>query len=317
MLIVPAYNLVFCDDCPEPNLIAPCTCNSISITCSGEEPIELEKIFENLKNKLNEKQKYFYELVINNTVITELTDNMFKDIKFHTIFIHGAHSLRKIHEKAFQGTKAHTKLFVLKKCKNFDSLELFDILNSFENIETISISNINLTEIPAHIFKPLKKLYSVAFIGPNFERIGEKAFEELRTIRFIDIVNTSISYIPDNIFVFKSSDIRLHIGLFYNQINGTGFSAGAFANIGRPAKIHFMGFIDDNDSDRIKFLDKNVFQPFLDANKDNKIVLKYEVLDCNDCRNQWLKNAEYANRVYLLRCSNERPFDSEENFISC
>ena len=167
-------------------------------------------------------------------------------------------------------------------------------------------------------FKENPRLYSVAFVGQNFQSIGEKAFHELNRITFIDIINTSISQIPDNIFVFKNSDIKLNIGLFYNQMDGTSFSAGAFTNIGRPADFHYMGVVDDLDSDRIKFLDQKVFEPFFKANKQNMVVLKYEVLDCNDCRNKWLRDKpEYGNRVEILRCSNRRTFDSQDNFASC
>lgn len=296
----------------------PCSCHNYVISCGGEQEIDLEAMFERLSKKLPKRKKHFDELYINNTVITELGENITKDITFHTIFIDSAQNLKRIDKNAFKGTADNVKVFVLKKCQNFDSLELFDVLNGFPKMETIHVGNTKLTGIPSNAFRTLPNIYSIAFYGESIKTIGEKAFHDLKTIRFIDIVNTSLSYIPDNVFVFEKSERKVGICLFYNQLEGNGFSAGALAHIGRPAEFHFMGHLESENSDKIKFLDQNSFEPFFKADPHNTVVFKYEVLDCNDCRNKWLKTTpEYGNRVTPLKCSNGIKFDSQANFAKC
>ena len=250
--IIMIQNILPSQQCPSPQMLEPCTCDDTedaTIICGGDQPIDLESVFDKL-SKLTKKKKYFEELLIRNTAITELKENVIKDVKFEKIFIDRAHSLRRIDPNAFIGSVSNLKDFVIRKCENFDSFDIWTLLNNLENIETINMGDTKITEIPDNAFKGLKKLKSFVIIGESVKRIGVNPFKGLHRIKYIDFINTSISYIPDDAFHFDSSEIRVKIGLFYNKLNGSGFAADAFSHIDRPASVLYMGYIDEENSDR-------------------------------------------------------------------
>ena len=102
-------------DCPNSNLLKPCTCVEGYryvgyITCEGKEDIDLVKIFQTLGKNLWEPGKHFKSINLKNQFITELKENTFSDITFDEINIYGCSKLKKIHINAFNTTDQVTTL---------------------------------------------------------------------------------------------------------------------------------------------------------------------------------------------------------------
>jgi hypothetical protein len=69
----------------------------------------------------------------------------------------------------------------------------------------------------------------------------------------------------------------------------------------------------------MKFLDQNIFLPFLKSNVENKILFgSSNDFDCDDCRSFWLKKEpKYSNRTDLTYCSNGKAYSDSTNFAKC
>ena len=201
---------------------------------------------------------------------------------------------------------------------------LFDILNKLRNIELIHLENLaKLEEILTEAFKVLKKLHAVTIKGKNIKKINEKAFWNLNSMGHLEIIDTSLDKIGENIFVFsKPAEHMLTIGLYNNaNLPCTGFQPGTFINIGRPTTIDFSGYhyVEEHNKKQMTCLPENVFKPFLEKHEWNDIDL-YEIdFDCNNCDNAWVKKApeEMQDRMYSIACEGGHHITDDEAFKSC
>ena len=68
----------------------------------------------------------------------------------------------------------------------------------------------------------------------------------------------------------------------------------------------------------IQYLDQKVFEPFLLTKAANKIQKWTGSLNCDDCRNYWMKkNPSLFKKFVNPQCSNEYAVDNPENFKKC
>ena len=81
----------------------------------------------------------------------------------------------------------------------------------------------------------------------------------------INLVN-NINYLSKNSFCFRNKNYKiLLIDLTNNQLNQSSFALSSLINFKRPKKLYLM-------PNQIKYL-KEVFKPFLNANKLNTIKI--------------------------------------------
>jgi len=55
---------------PAPEILNPCKCGSIEISCGSNNVFNLKEIFKAIDQKLNESEKHFAKFYLNNTEIT-------------------------------------------------------------------------------------------------------------------------------------------------------------------------------------------------------------------------------------------------------
>ncbi len=195
----------------------PCTCaqkqnpsNSAQITCGGYEKINLKNIFEKLSINLEESKKYFSTFVLNNTAVTELTENLFKDITFEAIEIREAYNLSHIHKNAFNAMINGIESLAVVSTPLKNSLPFYNIFTSIslmKNLKTFIIFNTSITEIPNNAFQPLNgiqsKLWSIVIHWNKLKKIGNNAFQNLPSLINLELDNNSLNHISQNAFNFS------------------------------------------------------------------------------------------------------------------
>ncbi len=324
ILIINSINK-FSAECPKPEYLLPCYCDSYekndTISCGGNENFDLKFFFEKLSQQLKREEKIFYKFYLNNTSITDLKENTFSDITFEEIFIQNALKLSSIHLNAFNSTNSITKRVYITYTPISYSLnqDIFHVLSLMENIEDIRLLSTNLTEIPSNAFKPVNgfqdKLKIVSFWNSSIHKLGDNAFSNLNSVTDLILSQNSINFIPANAFRFENqSKDSLTVDLNNNPLNGSSFELNSFLNIKRPTNLLLFS---DPSVGNLTYLDERIFLPFLSLN-ENKINLKNQNIDCNDCRSYWLnKNHQFIERIVNLKCNNGKSFMDENNFSNC
>ena len=208
---------------------------------------------------------------------------------------------------------------------------IFDILNKFTNTEIISLydNGLNKTPIPSNAFTKLKRLKRFEVRQQQFSRISSGAFN-VDNIENIEFFWTNISVIEDNaFFTQKTSDNGLVLNLMDNPLLcSETFADKAFSYIHKPNKLYLGHYVPDNDYWKtcIKYLPEKTFLPFLQISDKNRLVLNWiddYHLDCNDCRNAWLKNnpneLKKVNEGYfaLQYDKSNKKLDDNDNFKNC
>ena len=303
--------LLFCIDiissvCPNSNLIAPCTCDHDQFTCNDNDDLDLVKLFQTLANNLNKTQKHFKDFWIKNRFITELKENTFSDITFDTIFILSSSQLKSIHRNAFNTTDSVTTEIYIRSNPLLTSPDnsIFEAVSKFVRATVIDMSNNNITEIPSNAFQDIvgeqDQLKHLLLSGESFGKLGNNAFSQLKNLTYPDMSQTSIYFIPENAFEFnEDSEQQLTIDLTYNRfLDNSGFSMNSLTRFRRPTKIYLP--------ENFRYLDKDIFLPFLTSNNLNRIQLSVNSIDCWDCRNQWIQNdSNLVTQISPWTCSND------------
>ncbi len=312
--------------CPKPETIHPCKCDDNGIKCGGNDKLNLKQIFESMDQQLADNEKHFNGFFLNNTAITQLDDNTFYDITFDEIRIIKAEKLTSINSHAFTATNFVTKKFITDNTPLTNYPPNYDIFNSLSmisNIEHIQMERTNITEIPSYAFQPLNgfqnKLKAIYIGYGPLKKVANYAFYNLNSLVALGLYNSLIDFIPSNAFHFrKESKKPMDILISNNQLNDSSFETNAFNNIKREAAL----FLDGNP--KITYLDEKIFAPFFDLNVNNTVELRYNYLDCNDCRSFWLKKYigiirdehGYHHRV-SDQCTNGKNFLDTNNFANC
>ena len=313
--------------CPKQDLFQSCVCqddpllskNKSIISCIGTQIIDLGKLFENLSQNLSQSEKQFYSFHLQNTAITELKDNTFKDITFEAIVITCSH-LTKINKNSFNGTGNFTSSFYSYNSPL--SSDIFEIVKKFTALRQLGLYYNNFTEIPSNAFKPLsgnqEHLEQISISGMKIKKLSPYSFSGLTNLSSVNLYDTSIDFIPDNTFANeKSLNQTLNIGLYNNPyLNGSSFAINSLANIRKDISLSLSGYQLFQWPSNITYLNEKVFLPFLMAKEKTGILLNS--LNCSDCRNYWLvKNKNLSPRINNLRCSNSQNLLSASNFKKC
>ena len=131
----------------------------MSITCNGIAFNELIKMFELFQKYFNNSDKHFDEFYLNNTLITHLPSNVFKDSTFEEISIENNEKLKTIDKNAFNSSNSYIKRVFIKNnpvlSEGLDN-SLFKALSELKNMEEIWFWNNNITEIPENAFNGTK-----------------------------------------------------------------------------------------------------------------------------------------------------------------
>ena len=274
-----------------------------------------------MSKNLRTSDKHFWKFYLDNTAITELKENTFSDITFDDIFIYQCTNLTKINPNAFNKTRLVTKSLTINNNPVLSSPDnsIFEMFTKFVNLQTLYVQGNNITEIPTNAFRPTvgnqDKLTNLHIIGDKVKKIGDNAFASLNSLQYLGIFDTSIDSIPEYAFNFeKDSVTSLTIALARNtKLTSAGFHKNSLIHIKRAT---FLGV--GNGANNFEYLDETTFMGFLNQTSANIINMLYTNMDCNNCKNYWLrKHPKLLSQLYYLKCSNGKQFDDPANFSSC
>ena len=282
------------------------------------------QIFETLGKQLPKTGKHFKEFYLGNAFITELKENTYSDITFNAITIENNSNLKTIHRNAFNTTDQVTYYisFMFNPKLTSPDNSLFEALGKFAKLAHIYLCFNNITEIPSNAFGNVlgKKLAILFLRGKSIKKFENHALFYLKNLKFINILDTSIEYFPENAFEFKDElNETLFIQLELNKLlNSSGFSQDSLTKFKRPTSIELLqGF---------PYLDEKPFYRFLRANAKNSLQLTQVSLNCSDCRNYWLIREQalgYQQLIldtrigYETKCLNGKSLNDTGNFIGC
>ncbi|XP_054158397.1 uncharacterized protein LOC128956707 [Oppia nitens] len=318
-------NLPVSSSCPQNEaLVRPCRCEYGIIICHDQTGVRIKEMFAHLSNQLEYINRHIHMVQISGIAITQLPDNVFSDITVNEIVIRDAPKLRTISDTAFKGTKLFTKRLVIHNCPQLQVDTLWTLINKLREVSSMKLCELeNLREIPTLAFKELNKLRQLLICGPSVRTLHEKAFFKLTSLARLDIVNTGLTRLHDNSFVFEHpSRHMLTIGLFDNrQLTAEGLSAHTFAHMGRPVSLDFSGYNFESVHYRrqMPVIHEHVFRPFFKAHELNDINLYGQEFECQNCKNVWLKKEVSLHEKLLgLRCIiQSRQLMDVLNFKSC
>ena len=97
-------------------------------------------------------------------------------------------------------------------------------------------------------------------------------------------------------------------------LNRSGISEHSLEKLKRPTIVD----LDPPSSNYFSYLDQKIFQTFLMANAKNQIEMSEWSLNCNDCRNYWLKRESgFLKQLIKSKCSSGKDLNDTANFINC
>jgi Leucine-rich repeat (LRR) protein len=309
--------LVYCQDCPKPEILEPCICKDRNISCGDNGIIDLKAIFHRLDSELEDGKKHFKQFFLYNIAISELAENTFGNITFDSITIGSAINLSLIHTNAFTAMNHVLKSFYVYDTllKNFPpNYDIFTALSHMTQIEIIAITYSKLEEIPENSFQPLSgqqnNLTKLQFFNNNIKKIGNNAFQHLSSLKELNLYHNQIDHIQKDSFKFLNKTALSELVMGSNLLNSSSFESGALSYLTGPLFLE-LG------SDNLKFFDQQIFEIFFLNNEENRI--REDNLDCEDCRSYWLfKNQKFANQIQRLNCANGyKLFSDKTNFQKC
>lgn len=276
LLICQIISQVLSGKCPPEEVSDPCVCEQQTIRCEGNQSIDLKSLFNNISKSLTKDEKNFQFFVLNNNGIKRLENNTFKDITFRFVTIIDVQSLQTIDPNAFDGTSEMIETFEMSGENSLkDMSQLFRVLNSFKNVISMTLNIYGLESLPSYAFYGLKRLQDLT------------------------LTNTQLSHLSDNCLHFETnSDQSLIIDLSDNNLTEFSFERNSLLGVKRPLELDLR----DN---KLTFLEKNIFKPFLLSDINNAINLSANPLNCSDCRLQWLVEDKhiFESNVLEARCA--------------
>jgi Leucine-rich repeat (LRR) protein len=190
----------------------PCKClnlyeKSPEVICEGH-------FIRNLH--LNLKDEKFSTLKIQKTNIKSINDNEFIEAEFENVKIDGNRNLINIDENAFN---KHPKYLTIEKNKKLTEENLYSLAKMLSSTRTIIYRHSSIKAVPKNAFANsinnfLERLYlndnQIKVINPN-------SFNYLSKLRFLDLKNNLIVYLPED--AFSRNDQLEEIDLQNNRIN--------------------------------------------------------------------------------------------------
>ncbi len=296
-------------------MLKPCTCSYEHIDCGGSNPLDLKSLFHGLSTKLEKGKKHFKQLYLTNTAIKEIPEKAFEEITFDEIWFYNMTNLSLIHTNAFKGIDSELIEFSVfnTSLKNSPpNHDIFAAISSMGNIKMLQIFHCLIEEIPENAFNGTQNnLTAINLYDNKITKIGNNAFKELNSLSYLDLKENKLDHISENAFSFsKSNDELFRLFLYKNSLNSSSFEKGSFNNLNRPTILILSDWEKLNN---ITYLDQQIFEEFLNKNKQNRI--DSTSIDCNDCRSFWLK--KYDKQISDLHCSNYKAFSDAKNFPNC
>lgn len=301
--------------CPPPDVTYPCVCSESthSLICIGQMSNKLNQTYDLAKTfslisktqATSPEGRNFKKLMIANSKTLEFNETFFSNITFKKLFVFES-SLLRIHSKVFFRTystveEVYMNLGSVKD--NQQNYNLFEALSSLPKLESLYIDfgQNSVTSVPDRAFRAVKgvqtELKEISISG-NIETIGQLAFAELPNLKKIRI-QSQVYSIGNQSFEYKSSSSEeLKIDLSFNQLMDNSFQPNSLSNIRRPVNL----ILSHN---KLKFLEKSVFEPFLSSNKKNKLSLTGNPLNCTDCRSYWMvrQKSKLKHRLREANCA--------------
>ena len=187
-----------------------------------------------------------------------------------------------------------------------------------------------VSHIPSNAFKlgngSLNNLGLIFIDGRSIKRIENNAFKYIPNLYSIIIINTSISYIPENAFALeipsKDKLQKFEISLTNNPFiypYVSNIALGAFLSFNRPTTINFRTWM--NGEVEYNYLEEQIFLPFFMQNIENYLGFTFN-LNCSDCRNKWIINNKYninvrKQLISLLACNDGNKLGHSSHFRDC
>ncbi|CAG2110321.1 unnamed protein product [Medioppia subpectinata] len=299
-------------DCPVGDAIKPCICHKSHITCDEEQEYDLKAIIGSLSDSYGQNQsKHFNRFEFTANTLTELSENLFKDITAAVLWLMGAEQLKSINVNAFHGMDAVVKQFELRNCPVLNTDNIFTIVNKFVMVDTVALKEINLVAIPSGAFARLTRLHTITIYDSRLKTIGDKPFAALNSLQKLELSQTSVASLPKGVLVFSAdSNLTLRLTLQKNEwLNNTGLGADSLSQLARPTIIYINHTFKN--SRQWKYLAEKAFKPFFAANDGNKVLfLGHSAILCGDVRNKWL-NPNFIKRLLWI------DFDNKVKQIEC
>jgi Leucine-rich repeat (LRR) protein len=186
-----------------------------------------------------------------------------------------------------------------------------------QNLEFLDISNSSIDNIPNDAFRPLsakqKSLTTINLRNNKIGVVGDRAFYSLPNLKHLDLSGNLIDVISKEALELEKPvngetgwSKEISIDLSKNKLGGSSFKTESLNALYRTATITL-----DLDKEKA-FLEKNVFQSFMDLNSENRI--KLNGLDCRNCESYWLLGPDYKDRVDTIKCSDNTDVTDNRNF---
>ncbi|CAG2173364.1 unnamed protein product [Oppiella nova] len=300
--------------CPVAATIKPCSCydsgDSRSLSCYSANITDVKGLFQNISKALDEKDRQFDSLSLSLQSVAELPAQAFADIKFKKVSISGSKVLKHIDGDLLKGNSDSVIEFSASSLNLTDNLDIYNLVNSLEHLETLTLSRNNLNIIPENAFKEHKNLTTLKITSEQHLKISGNAFKSLgSSLRYMEIASANITAISDNAFAFDDT-LKENLRLILNTdtIDLSGISKSAFAGAKRPISLVL---IKDK---TILYLDEAVFSTFMKGNPLNEVMTQ---IDCTECKNVWLKKPEFATQVNGIFCTNGLELNDPKNFVGC
>ncbi|CAG2167196.1 unnamed protein product [Oppiella nova] len=289
-------------DCPDnPNVLAPCECKNFNEThkmiyCPEYVELDVVGVFKNLSQALAGKNKQFYHLRFFNKLTEKLPANVFADIEFQDIWISDTR-IDKIDENAFNGTKnTLTKLTIdrtpIVDANGTDDNDLFKAIRQLPRLTDLEVTHTLLTEIPDGALQSHPSLIRIT-LSNNYDmrKIGKHAFSDIKTLFYVTLEESDISFISDEAFSQESAELEFIIRFMGDD--EAAYLPEAFQSIKRPVNLHltqlFPGKGGSNIPLEFHYIPESTYRPFLDQHPMHRIFSMLDSLDCDDKRNDWLR----------------------------
>ena len=287
--------------------------------------INVKAILRRFSDALEDEQKKFDAIYLIIETIEEIEENIFSDLTFEFISIYSCNNLKRIHRNAFKITNYVTTGFNIQfnPLLTLQENPIFEILSEFVNLQFVTLVNNGFSKLPSLAFKPLIK-YQDNLINFNFANdkieLESFVFYNFHNLEKIRITCNEMKKLKKDTFTMKPSSKYLTIDfsdpMFQEpKIDSSSFDVDSLTGINRPTKLVLATSAQRN---VLTYLDEKVFKPFLLDNSKNLIELYGRGIDCQDCRNFWIKNnPSLLKKILNFSCANGKGIYDCKNFNNC
>lgn len=300
----------------------------LQLRCGGTKgtSFNVSRIFHRLTEltkNTNQTNWYFDEVILRN--VTKLEPNAFGEVSFGELHIEASDLLTHLPANLFARNSLVQKLRISEVSFASDRLAAtFEAINRLRFLRSLYIWSAAIEFIPENAF-PAWQVYlkEAVFYGNNIRAIGSYAFANVPNLEELSIDGNDIILIDKYAFATNYVTTQpLRLSLASNNLRESSLTFMSFNGAQRPLHVSFAE--SGGCFWEMKYLDENVFAPFLDKTY-NRIYLEPECeLNCQDCRMRWLVEAprHVQRRVTLLpRSSGSRVQASaaagSEGYVPC